>query len=75
MSRVKKKLGSPESLSVAANPSKALGFALFFSENRLFLIIEYQLEAITCLLDDGSSKTERAHVLSMSGKCPGGLWA
>jgi hypothetical protein len=40
MSRVKKKLGSPESLSVVANPSKALGFALFFSENRLFLNVK-----------------------------------
>jgi hypothetical protein len=57
---------------VVANPSKALGFALFFSENGLFLKTSYQLEAITWLFDDGSLTTGQVYVLSMSRKCPAG---
>jgi hypothetical protein len=47
MPRVKKKVGSSEGLSVIAKPSKALGFALFFSENGLLLNISYRLETTT----------------------------
>ena len=75
MPRVKKKVGSSEGLSVVAKPSKALGFALFFSENGLLFSISYRLETTTSLPDDTSSKTNQAQALSMFGKCPAGFRA